>query len=265
MLERAIADLPSVGVIDPDIVVERTQGWTGAEIAIAVQEACSRSLLDGSDALRMDLLLEVIGERYTVVDEDPRPLASTRAIAIHEAGHAICGELIWPGQVKVVSLNRSGGATELDEDLGQAAAMSAEQLRLRAEMFAAGRAAERLILGADGITDDEGQDEMKVTMLAERVIAMTRGYEPSMLEGPSGAAGSERMRSGIHAEIEAEAHRVFIAAIVRLAPHSGAIEALAVLLLDHPEQALAGAELQDALRAAIGTAARDPQGSFEKG
>src|SRR5690606_3668854 len=111
LLERAMAGLPSAGSIDLDKLVERTGGWSGAELAVAVQEACSRSLVDHTDALRMDLLLQVVSERYTVADEEERLPETIGAIAVHEAGHAIYAELVWPGEVGVVKIGRSGGTT----------------------------------------------------------------------------------------------------------------------------------------------------------
>ena len=51
------------------MVVDRTNGWSGAELVVAIEEAMSRSLPSGTDALRQDLLLEVITERYVVRDD----------------------------------------------------------------------------------------------------------------------------------------------------------------------------------------------------
>ena len=61
---------PVAGEIEIERLVARTGMWTGAEITVAVEEAVSRSLIDGTDALVMDVLLEVIAERYVVEDGD---------------------------------------------------------------------------------------------------------------------------------------------------------------------------------------------------
>jgi DNA replication protein DnaC len=91
----------------------------------AVEEACTRSLIDHSDALRLDLLLEVIGERYVVEDERPVQPQLVEAVAIHEAGHAVFGELTWPGQVAVMRIDAGSGNTRLDRDWPEPAARRA--------------------------------------------------------------------------------------------------------------------------------------------
>ena len=44
LLDRAIDGLPIVGSLDKDVVVERTGGWSGAEIAVAVEAATAASI-----------------------------------------------------------------------------------------------------------------------------------------------------------------------------------------------------------------------------
>ncbi len=119
LLERAVAGLPTVGSIDLQQLVDRTSGWSGAELAIAVEEACARSLVDHSDALRIDLLLEVIGERYTVRDQQPPTPDELESWALHEAGHALYAELTWPGQVVDVTIGERGGSTAISDVIGR--------------------------------------------------------------------------------------------------------------------------------------------------
>ena len=113
LFERAVARVPVSGNIDFERLVARTGMWTGAEITVAVEEAVSRSLIDGTDALVMDLLSEVIAERYVVEDGGTERWFDMEVSARHEAGHAIYGHLVWPGQVAAVELRRTGGETRL--------------------------------------------------------------------------------------------------------------------------------------------------------
>lgn len=254
LLERAMDGLPRLGAIDLGKLVERSAGWSGAELAGLVHEACSRSLVDHSDALRMDLLLQVVGERYTVTDEEQELVSTVEATAIHEAGHAIYAELTWPGELGVVKLGRRQGTTEMRDLPLSSRATSADAIREVAEMGLAGRAAELLVLGTAEQTADRGHDEYSVTSELRTLLDLDRGYSMRALEGNHDSShGSERMRSGLHAEIEAESRRVLMAATLKLAPYIAAIQRFAATLLDHPERVLSGDELQAALDEALAT------------
>jgi len=49
LLKRVVNGLPVSGSLDLDVVVERTAGWSGAELAVPIEEAMSRSLVDHTD------------------------------------------------------------------------------------------------------------------------------------------------------------------------------------------------------------------------
>jgi cell division protease FtsH len=252
LLARAIEGLPGAESIELLLIVERTGGWTGAELAGAVAEACSRSLLDHSDALRMDLLVEVVDERFTVLDDHPVPPTTSRTAAIHEAGHALFGELVWPGRVAVCRLDHSGGRTILSDELLDAPHDAAELHRLAA-LSQAGRAAEQLVLGAEHWDTGSALDISAATGYLADALAAVRHYDVGQLErGSESDRGSERMRAALHAEMEAAAAATFAAALGVLAPHAEAIERLADALLAAPGQVLSGDDLRAATAAALG-------------
>lgn len=252
LLERATRGLPTVGPLDLDLLVERTAGWSGAELVTAVEEACTRSLLDHTDALRQDLLLEVVGERYLVVDARVVSPQLHQSVAIHEAGHAVFGELTWPGQVTVMHLDGANGQTRLNEALAERP-HDARELRLMAQMALAGAAAEQLVNGREAMNPGSARDRTTATGHLQGALELGRPYDITALEvGMSSDHGSERMRAALHAEIEAAAHAAQADALAVLAPHVAAICRLAEELRGAPDATLSGDELQAALARALG-------------
>jgi SpoVK/Ycf46/Vps4 family AAA+-type ATPase len=252
LLQRATADLPTAGQIDLEVLVERTATWTGAELVMAVEEACTRSLIDHSDALRLDLLLEVIGERYVVEDERPVQPQLVEAVAIHEAGHAVFGELTWPGQVAVMRIDAGSGNTRLDET-GLNRPHDARELQLLAQMGLAGAAAEQLANGREATTDGDRSDRAAATSHLIDALDIGRPYDLGTVEmGTASDRGSERMRAAQHVALEAAAHQAQAEVLAKLAPHLVTIRRLAQALLSAPDQTLSGDELQAALAHAFG-------------
>jgi ATP-dependent Zn protease len=251
LLERAVSGLPSVGQIELQVLVDRTNGWTGAELVTAVETACARSLLDHTDALRMDLLLEVIGEHYTVHDLRPATPEVLRTYALHEAGHALYAELTWPGLVESVSIDDRSGSTVLPEEV-ENSRPSLGHLRELAAMSLAGEAAERLVLGHAQTSVGGTTDRAKATSYLLSLLAIGRPFDPDALErGDNTDRGSERMRADLYAEVMREARAALTEAEVTLAAHRGAIPALAASLLAAPDRSLSGAALHEALQAAL--------------
>jgi cell division protease FtsH len=250
LFERAIADVPKAGSIEVDRLVARTGSWTGAEIDTAVEEAISRSLIDGTDALRMDLLMEVITERYVVEDVGRDRGFDPITAAHHEAGHAIYASLIWPGRVASVELNNGGGETKLvDENTLQ---HTASGMRSLAGVFLAGMASDFLIGGHGGMTRAAQSDRVAATRLLRSIHSVTSPFEPEVLEGGDEAEkGSERMRATIAVDVEREANGLYIEVIRDLAVRLPAVRHLAQAVLASRGHNLAGAELTAAIEAAL--------------
>jgi SpoVK/Ycf46/Vps4 family AAA+-type ATPase len=251
LLERAIAGLPVSGELDLDRIVERTADWTGAELASAVEEACSRSLVDHSDAVRQDLLLEVIAERYVIEDPHEDDHDVTERLAVHEAGHALYAYLSFPGGVQSVTLRRHHGVTTLSEAL-EHELVDASRIRLLAEVGLAGQAAETIVYGSPGRAAGEGSDKYRATGFLLEVLRTQHPYDPAALEsGESSDRGSERMRSGWHAEVEAMAADAYARVLRSLTTHRQALRRFAELLQQAPDQTLSGEQLEAAIEAAI--------------
>lgn len=250
LFQRAIARVPLAGEIDIERLVARTGMWTGAEITVAVEEAVGRSLIDGTDALVMDALLEVIAERYVVEDGGDERWVDPVVSARHEAGHAIYGHLVWPGRVAAVELKRTGGETRLDDD--KSVEHTASGLRLLAGFKLAGMAADFLLGGASEMTSGAATDRAEATQLLRVFHSINSPFEPQVLEGSRDfPRGSERSRAAISADVERESSRLYTEVIRDLAPRMDAIKRLAQLILAAPGRALSGVELCDAIETAL--------------
>ena len=258
LLDRAVEGLPVSGSLDLDLVVQRTGGWTGAEIDVAVEEAMSRSLLGATDALTRDALtmenlLGVVGEHYVIGDPSTRRLRNAHAIARHEAAHAIYAHNHWPGAVAVVSLaGEQPGVTRLDEDRFETINTSAGYRSL-AGMALASLACERLFEpDGDGIAAGSAADRAKATEWLRRSQEISLPYDRDILEqGHDSDRGSERMRAALHASIEGAASALLAEVVAELAPLRSAIESLAEAVLAADDLTLSGPDLAAAIEAAL--------------
>ena len=219
LLERAVAGLPALGSIDLQQLVDRTSGWSGAELAVAVEEACARSLVDHSDALRIDLLLEVIGERYTVRDQQPPTPDELESWALHEAGHALYAELTWPGQVVDVTIGERGGSTAITDVIGRDD-QTVGRVRELVGMSYAGTTAEQLVRGATGVSKGSHDDRIQATLLLKNLVNVGAALDVGTLEtGENSDRGSERMRADRYAAILGEGQAIQAEVQILLAPH----------------------------------------------
>jgi ATP-dependent Zn protease len=248
LFTRAIAKVPVAAEIDVEALVMRTGDWTGAEIDVAVEEAVSRSLLDGTDALRMDLLLAVIAERYRVFDE-PKKGLDPAMVARHEAGHAIYAHLIWPGKVAYAKIEASGGGETalIDEE---EVMRTAAGMRSVAGMALAGMASDWLFGGAAGMSPGADTDRHAATRILRALYTVTIPWEPAVLEGRD-TVGGNGMRDGISAVIEREATALYNEVIRDLAPRMAAVAALGEVILAAPGRTLSGIDLTAAIESAF--------------
>jgi cell division protease FtsH len=254
LLDRALEGLPVVGALETDLVVDRTGGWSGAEVTVAVEEAMSRSLLDGTDAITSENLLAVVGERYVIEDAVTHRVVHSERVARHESAHAIVGYLRFggPGAVAVISLRgQPPGSARLDEDRF-ASIVTVAGYRDLAALCLAGLAAEMVIYGPQGVSSGSSSDQAEATQWLIRARDAQLAYDPDVFEsGRASDRGSERMRGASHAGVEQDAARLLVEVSTELAPLRGAIESLAAALLAADEQTLSGEALDAAIEQAL--------------
>jgi cell division protease FtsH len=221
--------------VDLKLVSRQTSGLTGADLANLCNEAAIFAARRGSDEVAMqdfDTALErvVAGvqSRRTLTDHEKR------VVAYHEAGHALCGELL-PSvdrvhRISIVPRGKALGYTlnlpEEDRYL-----KTREELIDFMTMLLGGRAAEQLVFGS--ITTGASDDLKRVSEIAHAMIheyAMGTGVT-SLRAVDHGAA--EATRRMLDHEVRELADEAFRAATGILDTHRAELDALASTLLSN--------------------------------
>ncbi len=170
--------------VDLDVLARRTPGFTGADLANAINEAALLAARRNKRAITMAEIEEAVDrvmagpERKTrVMDEQER-----RLIAYHEGGHAMVAHVL-PNtdevhKITVIPRGRALGYTltlpEQDKFL-----MTREQLRDELAMLMGGRVAEEIVAG--DVTTGAGNDIERATKVARQMVTE---YGMSDIIGP---------------------------------------------------------------------------------
>jgi cell division protease FtsH len=215
------------------LLARQTSGLTGADLANICNEAAIFAARRGVDLLHMqdfDSALErvVAGvqSRKTMTDHEKR------VVAYHEAGHALCGELL-PSvdrvhRISIVPRGRALGYTlnlpEEDRYL-----KTREELIDFMTMLLGGRAAEQLVFGSitTGASDDlKRVAEIARAMVLEYAMGTSSGSLRALDDGA--AEATRRVRDTEVRELADEAYR---AAQKLIDTHRVHLDALASTLL----------------------------------
>ncbi|HUZ28523.1 MAG TPA: AAA family ATPase [Solirubrobacteraceae bacterium] len=224
---------PLADGIDFNILARQTSGLTGADLANICNEAAIFAARRGEHVVGMpdfDAALErvVAGmeSRRTLTDHEKR------VVAYHEAGHALCGELL-PSvdrvhRISIVPRGKALGYTlnlpEEDRYL-----KTREELIDFMTMLLGGRAAEQLVFGSitTGAADDlKRVGEIARSMVAEYAMGTGSTSLPGLANGA--AEGTRRVHDQEVAELADQGLR---AAIKLLDAHRPQLDALAGRLL----------------------------------
>ena len=170
--------------VDLDVLARRTPGFTGADLANAINESALLAARRNKEAITMLEVEEAVDrvmagpERKTrVMDEQER-----RLIAYHEGGHALVAHVL-PNtdevhKITVIPRGRALGYTltlpEQDKFL-----MTREQLRDELAMLMGGRVAEEIVAG--DVTTGAGNDIERATKVARQMVTE---YGMSDIIGP---------------------------------------------------------------------------------
>jgi cell division protease FtsH len=221
--------------VDLELLARQTAGLTGADLANLCNEAaiaCARGHRDLITQADFDSALErvVAGmqSRRTLTDHE------RRVVAYHEAGHALCGELL-PGvdrvhKISIVPRGRALGYTLNlpDED---------RYLKTREElidfmtMLLGGRVAEEIVFGAvtTGASDDLHRvAEISRSMVHEYAMGTTITSRKVSAEGGAVSDRTRQLRDEEQQHLADEAHR---SAHRLIGEHRGKLEQLALALL----------------------------------
>jgi cell division protease FtsH len=164
---------PFDDTVDLEVLARRTPGFTGADLANAINEAALLAARRNKRAISMAEIEEAVDRvmagperKSRVMDEQER-----RLIAYHEGGHAMVAHVL-PNtdevhKITVIPRGRALGYTltlpEQDKFL-----MTREQLRDELAMLMGGRVAEEIVAG--DITTGAGNDIEKATKVARQMV-----------------------------------------------------------------------------------------------
>jgi cell division protease FtsH len=219
--------------VDFKLLARQTAGLTGADLANICNEAAIFAARRGASVVTLrdfDSALErvVAGmqSRRTLTDHEKR------VVAYHEAGHALCGELL-PSvdrvhRISIVPRGRALGYTlnlpEEDRYL-----KTREELIDFLTMLLGGRAAEQLVFGS--ITTGAADDLKRVAEIAHSMVheyAMGTGSSSLRAHGDGAADATRRVRD---AEVSELADEAFRAAVKLIDSHREQLDELASTLL----------------------------------
>ena len=256
--------------VDLDLVARQTSGLTGADLANLANEAAIRCARRNGVALTQDDFEQAI-ERVVAGVESARALTDRekRIVAYHEAGHALCGELL-PGVDKPhkISIVPRGSA------LGFAMSLPEEDryLKTREDLLdymtvcLGGRVAEQMVFGA--VTTGAANDLQKVAeithaMVHQYAMAASAAGQRALLDPHGTSELSRRIHDEEQRELAFEAESTARAILAR---HRDKLDELATTLLEHEvldrsdlDRILAGVpRVQRAPGVSLRVAAADP-------
>ncbi len=223
--------------VDLSLIARQTAGLTGADLAnianeaaIGAARACRSQVIQQDFDSALERIVAGMQTRRVMNDHE------RRVVAYHEAGHALCAEML-PGATPThrVSIVPHGTA------LGYSLHLPAEDryLDTRVELMdqmvvmLGGRAAEQLVFG--GITTGASDDLKRVADVSRRMIhewAMGTSVSALQLVAEGGAV-SDRTRELRDAEQQHLADEAMRRAVRLLTEHRVELEELASALLRH--------------------------------
>jgi cell division protease FtsH len=215
------------------LLARQTSGLTGADLANLCNEAAIYAARRSSERVHM-ADFDAALERVVAGVQSRRALTDheKRVVAYHEAGHALCGELL-PSvdrvhRISIVPRGKALGYTlnlpEEDRYL-----KTREELIDYMTMLLGGRAAEQLVFGA--ITTGASDDLRRVADIARSMICeYAMGTAITSLRAAEGSP-SETTRKVLDDEIRELADGASRAATILLDNHRPQLDALASTLL----------------------------------
>ena len=219
--------------VDLRLLARQTSGLTGADLANICNEAAISAARRGGTSVAMRDFDNAL-ERVVAGMQSRRALTDheKRVVAYHEAGHALCGELL-PSvdpvhRISIVPRGKALGYTlnlpEEDRYL-----KTREELIDFMTMLLGGRAAERLVFGS--ITTGASDDLKRVADIAHAMIhdyAMGTGMAPMRVIADSASEATRRVHDE---EIRELADEAFRGALTIIDEHRPQLDELAATLL----------------------------------
>jgi cell division protease FtsH len=235
ILEVHSRDKPLADDVDLGLVARQTSGLTGADLANICNEAAICAARRHATTVKMGDFDAAL-ERVVAGMQSSRALSDheKRVVAFHEAGHALCGELL-PSVDRVhrISIIPRGNALGYTLNLPE----EDRYLKTREElidfmtMLLGGRAAEQLVFGA--ITTGASDDLKRVAEIAHAMVyeyAMGTGNASLRVVGGDAAESTRRIRDE---EVRELADEGFRAALHLIDAHRPELDEIALTLLNN--------------------------------
>jgi cell division protease FtsH len=221
--------------VDFSLIARQTAGLTGADLENICNEAAINCVRRGENRISI-IDFDHALERVMAGIQSRRRLSEheRRVVAFHEAGHAVCAELL-PSvdpvhRISIIPRGRALGYTlnlpEEDRYL-----KTREELIDTMTMLLGGRAAEQLVIGS--ITNGAADDLGRVTAIAHSMVhewAMGTGITSMRVKV---GETSEALRRVIDDEVRELADEAMRGAEALLSAHRPQLDALATRLLTH--------------------------------
>ncbi|HET9983621.1 MAG TPA: AAA family ATPase [Longimicrobiales bacterium] len=251
-------------LLGPDIDVRTlgglTLGLTGADVELFVRGAARRARRGGHPIRQTELIAEITSKPRDPASSPRLTPAEVRRVAVHEAGHALAAFL---GSTQGEEISFVTIVPRADGTLGFVARTPPARVLVtrreyleRLEVILAGRAAEEIVFGMEGITGG-AQDDLRVGTESALLLTTQYGLGPDnkllWSSSPSASQIDEASR------VLTEAYAAVLARLRAAAPQ---LAALADALLAREE--LTGVEARAVLRegapagASAGTAPASP-------
>jgi cell division protease FtsH len=259
--------------VDLKVVAQRTPGFSGADLANALNEAALLAARRGKDDIGMSELDEAVERMALGVERKSMRLTleERRATAYHEAGHAVCAAgtrgTAFVQKISIIPRGYTGGVTRFTPPEGRISQSRAELLAQLAIAYG-GMAAEEVFLGdvSTGARGDIAQASdiarqmVMVYGMSDRLGAINYGSDRPNPFGLGGAGRDIAISEGTALEIDAEVRRILDEARNRarvlVRENKALIEGMAQTLLER--ETLDGEALRAVLAQVRGDATLQP-------
>ncbi|HST56107.1 MAG TPA: AAA family ATPase [Solirubrobacteraceae bacterium] len=236
VLDVHTRDKPMDQNVDLGLVAQQTSGLTGADLANICNEAAIFAARRKA-AYIADIDFDSAIERVIAGVQSRRVLNAheKRVVAFHEAGHALCGELL-PSvdrvhRISIIPRGRALGYT-LNLPAEDRYLKTREELLDYMTVLLGGRVAEQIVFGA--ITTGASDDLKRVADIAQSMVHDYAMGTASVGRAPDGdvrlSETTLRIRDEERQDLVEEAHR---AAQKLIVAHRTQLDALAAQLLAH--------------------------------
>lgn len=240
ILKLHTANKPLGPETDLEAIARETFGFSGAHLESVANEAAILALREKAPVIEQRHLLEAVdkvmlGEK---LGRKPMPEELYR-LAIHEAGHAVAGELLQPGSVSHVTITSRGQALGYTRQKPEhdIYLYTRDYLEAQIAICLAGAVAETLVLGG---RSTGSLNDFKESIRLARVI-ITSGLSDLGVVGEENLS-KEQMHTASTAIISQEEEKV----VSLLQPHLPVLKELARNLVE--KETITGRELRNLLQ-----------------